>query len=69
MNGTKTFRKQCSDKEFPAAEAAWQAEGFRPTEKKNEKDLLPMEYLKTSSTGSVDSFGGKRNWLLVRREK
>jgi len=69
MNGTKTLRKECSDAELPVAESRWQAEGFRPTDKKDEKDLMPMEYLKTSHRGTAASFGGERKWLLVRREQ
>ena len=61
------YTHQCSDTEVATIESKWRSEGFRLVSKTNEKNLLPMEYIKTSHYGTEKSFNGPRSWLLTRR--
>jgi hypothetical protein len=59
----------CNDAELPKVEAALRARGYRPVNKTNEKDLLPGEYIKSSFTGSEQSFEGPKMWTVRWRIK
>lgn len=60
----KYSSKECSDSELMPEEARLRAQGYQLTEKSTEKDLLPMEYMKSSHHGSAQSFDGPKRWLL-----
>lgn len=56
--------KTCSDAELPKVEADLRAKGYRLVNKTNEKDLAPGEYIKSSFTGSEQSFAGPKMWTV-----
>lgn len=51
--------------EISQQEAQLQAKGYRQSNNTNEKDLSPFEYIKTSYSGSVDSFEGTTKYQLT----
>ncbi len=55
---------QCNDAELPKVEADLRAKGCRLVNKANEKDLAPGEYIKSSFTGSEQSFEGSKMWTV-----
>lgn len=59
--------KECSDLELASEEVWLQKQGYRLTGKNTDKDLLPMEYMKSSHHGSAQSFEGSKKWLLKWR--
>lgn len=61
--------QQCSDSEVALIESQWKSQGFRLTNKSSDKELLPMEYRKSSYRGDINSFDGPRTWLLTRRNR
>lgn len=61
------YIRQCNDLEVTKVEAQWRQEGFRLVSKMNEKDLLPMEYIKTSYSEDLNSTDDPRSWTLTRR--
>ncbi len=56
--------RTCSDSELPSIEQSLMAQGYYPVAKTNEKDLHPGEYMKSSYSGSVESFDGQRMWTV-----
>lgn len=56
--------KECLDSELDSEEARLRAHGYQLTAKRTEKDLLPMEYMKSSFHGTAQSFEGQKRWLI-----
>lgn len=57
----------CIDSALPAIERDLAARGFRLVDKTNEKELMPNEYMKSSHSGTSNSFEGPRKWTITRR--
>lgn len=53
--------------ELAQLEATLRQDGYHLTEKTNEKQLLPKEYLKRPHSASTKSFLGPTVWLVVWR--
>jgi len=60
---------QCNDNELAAIELAWMIEGYRRVEKASASDLLPFEYMRTTSQGTQHTFFGPTVHTLQRREQ
>ncbi len=50
--------------EFSSAESTLHEEGYRLVLKKNEKDLLPGEYIRQEYSWSLDVIGEQRRWIV-----
>lgn len=57
----------CSETELLQHEVKLKQDGFRLTNKTNEKDLQPKEYFKRSYSGTTTSFEGPIRWSITCR--
>jgi hypothetical protein len=59
----------CSEGEITQLEVSLKKDGYLPTTKSNQKDLLPMEYFKRLYSGTATAFEGPKRWAVTCQTK